>query len=155
MPEYILDHGSAEASKRFNSLDEFTQGYIEALFFTACDESDQDESGNPNQSPEWSLAMLDESAWIVIEADCEAMQRQIAIFLQINDLEAICDKALQDDDNAERKAGRDFLYTRNGHGCGFWDGDWAEPHAERLTFCAKAFRENDLYISDDGKLYLS
>lgn len=30
-------------------------------------------------------------------------------------------------------AGRDFWYTRNGHGCGFWDGDWPNPIGEELA----------------------
>jgi len=30
-------------------------------------------------------------------------------------------------------AGHDYWLTRNGHGCGFWDGDWKEPAATVLT----------------------
>jgi hypothetical protein len=34
-------------------------------------------------------------------------------------------------------AGHDFQLTRNGHGAGFWDGDW--KHGDELTALAKTF----------------
>ena len=43
--------------------------------------------------------------------------------------------------------------TRNGHGAGFWDGDWPEPVASRLTKSAKRFGSFDLYVGDDGKVH--
>ena len=38
-------------------------------------------------------------------------------------------------------------------GAGFWDGDWKEPHGDRLTELSKTFGEVDLYVGDDGKIY--
>jgi hypothetical protein len=54
-------------------------------------------------------------------------------------------------------AGHDFWLTRNGHSAGFWDGDWDfngenEP-GETLTRIAWSFKEVDLYVGDDGKVY--
>lgn len=51
-----------------------------------------------------------------------------------------------------RKAGQDFWLTRNGHGAGFWDGDW-EKDGELLTQASKVFGEVDLYVGDDGQIY--
>jgi hypothetical protein len=51
------------------------------------------------------------------------------------------------------QAGHDFWLTRSGHGCGFWDGDWSEPHAATLTKASKRFREPYLYVGDDGKIH--
>lgn len=34
MPEFILDMGSPDGAKSFAALDDFTQGYVEAAFFT-------------------------------------------------------------------------------------------------------------------------
>lgn len=59
------------------------------------------------------------------------------------------------------RLGHDFWLTRNGHGAGFWDGDWDrdEPDigpmllGDRLTTLAKNYGECDLYIGDDGKIY--
>jgi hypothetical protein len=61
----------------------------------------------------------------------------------------------QDIDGRYEQAGHDFWLTRNGHGSGFWDGDWAEDAGERMTESAKDFRECYLYVGDDNKLYFS
>lgn len=50
------------------------------------------------------------------------------------------------------QAGHDFWLTRNGHGAGFWDGDWPE-HGDRLTKECKQYAEINLYIGDDNKIY--
>lgn len=52
-----------------------------------------------------------------------------------------------------KRAGHDFWLTRNGHGAGFWDGDWPEPQATRLTDAAHAYGEVWLYVGDDGLIY--
>lgn len=52
------------------------------------------------------------------------------------------------------RAGHDFWLTRNGHGAGFWDGGWPEPMADTLTNAAKSFGGCDLYVGDDGRLYI-
>jgi len=44
------------------------------------------------------------------------------------------------------RAGHDFWLTRNGHGAGFWDGDWPEAAGEALTKASKAFGSVDLYV---------
>lgn len=50
------------------------------------------------------------------------------------------------------QAGHDFWLTRNGHGAGFWDGDWPE-HGDKLTDACKQYPEVDLYIGDDDLIY--
>jgi len=54
----------------------------------------------------------------------------------------------------EEQAGQDFWLTRNGHGAGFWDGDWPE-HGEYLTWRSERAGElfGGLYRGGDGKLY--
>lgn len=49
-------------------------------------------------------------------------------------------------------AGTDFWLTRNGHGAGFWDGDWGDD-GEVLTECAKSFGLSDVYVGDDNQFY--
>lgn len=51
------------------------------------------------------------------------------------------------------QAGHDFWMTRNGHGVGFWDGDWIEPYAGQLDRLAKSFDQVDLYRGSDGRIY--
>jgi hypothetical protein len=55
---------------------------------------------------------------------------------------------------AIERAGHDFWLTRNGHGAGFWDGDWPEDVGERLTAASKTFGECFLYVGDDGRIHL-
>ena len=50
------------------------------------------------------------------------------------------------------EAGHDFWLTRNGHGAGFWDGDWADK-GDVLTKGAEKFKGVDLYVGDDGRIY--
>lgn len=147
MPEYILDHGSIEGARTFHSLDEFTQGYIEALFFTATDWDDKDDGDNPNQSPDWSVDMLAPEALAAIIADCARFQAERRV-----DLDEVCDQErIKGYDEAQ--AGRDFLYSRNRHGCGFWEIDGAA--ADSLNRFAHTFSESsNLYLGEDGKLYI-
>ena len=49
--------------------------------------------------------------------------------------------------------GHDFWLTRNGHGAGFWDGDWEEPQATELDKAATSYGEFDLYLGDDGQIH--
>jgi hypothetical protein len=49
------------------------------------------------------------------------------------------------------QAMHDFCLTRNGHGAGFWDGDWS--NGDELTKIAKSFGELNAYVGDDNKIY--
>ena len=48
------------------------------------------------------------------------------------------------------RAGHDFWLTRNGHGAGFWDGDWPEGDGKILTDISKTFGPSDLMVTDDN-----
>ena len=56
-------------------------------------------------------------------------------------------------DDPATAAGHDFWLTRNGHGAGFWDGDWPDEVGERLDKAAKKYGQVDLYVGDDGKIW--
>jgi hypothetical protein len=58
-------------------------------------------------------------------------------------------------DEDDSNLAHDFWLTRNGHGAGFWDGDYEEEIGEKLTKLAKTFPEVNLYVGDDGKVYQS
>lgn len=49
--------------------------------------------------------------------------------------------------------GHDFWLTRNHHGAGFWDRGHGDA-GERLTEVAHSFGESDVYVGDDGRLYV-
>lgn len=132
-------YGTASVCTLWGDLDAFTQGYVEALFFTESGgEADGKEIGDAG------FADLDPDALAKILADCAKFQ----------DSRAWADTLEGHQGADEEHAGRDFWYTRNGHGCGFWDGDWPEPYATQLTDATKAFGEVSVYLSDDGKVCL-
>lgn len=67
-----------------------------------------------------------------------------------------------DSDNAEAwehvkrdpgQVGHDFILTRNGHGAGFWDRGLGAL-GDVLTEWAKSFGSVNLYVGDDGNLYV-
>lgn len=50
--------------------------------------------------------------------------------------------------------GHDLWLTRNGHGTGFWDRGLGVV-GNRLADAARVYGGSDLYVGDDGKLYVS
>jgi hypothetical protein len=112
-------------------LDDFTEAYITAaLWSTTDDEGDS----------------LD-SNYDIDDVATECLQRMI------EDCSAFQHKHGDLFEGREEGAGHDFWLTRNGHGAGFWDGDWEEPTATTLTNASKKFGEVDLYVGDDGMIY--
>ena len=56
----------------------------------------------------------------------------------------------------DARIAHDFWLTRNGHGAGFWDGDYdgADGHfGLALTDAAKTWGGLDIYIGDDNRLH--
>lgn len=149
MPEFQLDTSGTiyvpgalghpapgmETAYTWRILDDFTQGYIEAMFFTAtgtAEDGDLREATFANLAPETLASII---------ADCDKFRDDAKIVVCVG--------------NRDAEAGRDFWYTRNGHGVGFWDGDWPEPCASDLDKAARQFHAVDLYRGDDGKVYLA
>lgn len=73
-----------------------------------------------------------------------------------NDAAAFLSEHREDIGDNLSQAGHDFWLTRNGHGAGFWDRPevYGQEQCDRLTDAAHACSESDLYIGDDGKVYL-
>lgn len=136
MPEFILDHGSPDAAIRFAALDKFTQGYIEAMFWTA-DEEITDASFD-ELAPEALALAIEDCNDFNLSADCWL------------------DKAYQHGTMSYdmHRAGVDFWLTRNHHGDGFWDRGLGAA-GDELTKQAHAYGSCDLYRGDDGLLYLA
>lgn len=141
MPQFILDKGDADSARQFNQLDAFTQGYIEAMFFT--DASDPDDGDLANAT----FADLHPDSLAEIIRECAEFQRDNAELLQ----RAYDRGEAQMIYDAER-AGNDFWYTRNGHGTGFWDRNLGEV-GDKLAAISR-YQEVDLYEGDDGFIHL-
>jgi hypothetical protein len=124
-------------------LDEFTLAYIEAALWASNDESDG--SGGEPLDANYTINDIAPETLEKMVADCDRFQKENA-----------ADIATGDDHpqyTASERAGHDFWLTRNGHGAGFWDGDWEEAAGERLTAACEACGEYNLYVSDDGLIY--
>ena len=124
-------------------LDKFTRHYIICALWAENDQSDPETGGDP----------LDDNFDIEdIAPDClEAMIADCAKFQKEN----AKDLATWDDGQhtAEEMGGHDFWLTRNGHGSGFWDGDWKKKVGKRLTKASERFGTVTLYVGDDKKIY--
>lgn len=141
MPEFILDRGAPAASRRYAALDDFTRGYIEAMFFTETG------TGDDGEMEHVTLDDLAPETWAKLEADCRAFQEANA-----DDLAEACDTVAAEGYDMEA-AGRDYWYSRNGHGVGYWDRQLGAI-GDKLHAVAK-HHAVDLYLGDDGRLYLA
>lgn len=139
MPEFTLDLGSGQAGPHlWCDLDSFTQGYIEAMFFTDASDSDDGDLADgafDQLAPETIAAVI---------VDCDKFQKENADHLL--QFEQITGRPLD-------HAGHDFWLTRNGHGAGFWDRG-AGTVGDTLTGACKHYRSCNLYRGDDDLIYL-
>lgn len=125
------------------TLDSFTSAYVQTALW-----SETDDDGEPLDKRFDQTDLAPETLATMVE-DC-------AKFQAANGEDIDCDGApvaRDTGDDSRAMAGHDFWLARNGHGAGFWDGDWPEPQASRLTGAAEAFGEFNLYIGDDGMIY--
>ena len=113
--------------------DMFTWAYIDCALW-----SSMDDNGTPLDDNHDATDLAPETL--------ERMKADCALF-KVQYWESICGDL--------SSAGHDFWLTRNGHGAGFWDGDWPEDVGENLTEACRLWGEVDLYLGDDGKIYAS
>ena len=117
-------------------LDTFTEAYVTcALWLT----DEEPKSGAWLQNHPYTTENIDAESLARIVADCEQFQ---------------ADNCADFTEYELASAGHDYFLTRNGHGAGFWDGDWEPELGRKLTTYAARRGESSLYIGDDGRLYL-
>lgn len=137
MPEYYLDTNLDH--DKWMSLNAFTRGYIECAFWTGDEESGILDMGFHDLAPAALECMISE---------CKAFQD-----FAKDDLGLYCQVL------SENNAGTDFWLTRNNHGAGFWDRGMGDLHTDtiggRLSRDAKSFGSCDLYVGDNGRIYVS
>ncbi len=126
---------------------DFVAAYIEAALWSSSDQSD-DQGGAPLED-NYDTSDIDPEAMQQIIEDCQRFQQENEA-----DLEEYYELiATNPEWNSEEYAGHDFWLTRNGHGAGFWDREVGDV-GDRLSEAAEAFGEVDLYVGDDGRLYV-
>ncbi len=139
MPAFHLDMGSSEGANQYQDLDAFTQGYVQAMFFTDTGDQENEELENA------SFEELAPEALAGIIKDCRRFQEENrkSIDLAVEN----CPSAYDDE-----RAGMDFWYTRNHHGVGYWDRQLGEV-GDVLTTEAQKWHEVYIYRGDDGQIY--
>jgi hypothetical protein len=130
-----------------HDLEEFLTAYIEAAIW--CNEEDL-KDGNGN-----AITEIAPEAVAFMREDCLAfLQHKLggSLIAVAERLDAEGQWSLPGGVGCSilAYAGHDFWLTQNGHGCGFWDGDWPEGIGKGLAELSKSFGEVFLYIDDNG-----
>lgn len=139
-----------DVCKYASQFADFWRGYTQAIGFTAHDDSESGESlfsgsgefddNYPNCADEY------------LDKLTEDERKEL-----LNDASGFFFDSLSDiKDNAEQ-AGHDFHLTRNHHGAGFWDGDWADDVGKRLTDVAHIYGNCELMgkLDKNGEIELA
>lgn len=135
MPEFIPEH-----TPIYQGTDRFTDGYLDAAEWLLDEEIDRE-----------AIEGWHDDAVRQAIADCTAFQNQYADLLQV-----YYDIVGRD----ARSAGIDLWLTRNHHGAGYWDRNAhgnaiAKDALAELTEAAHQMGDKDVYLGDDGYLYLT
>ncbi len=123
--------------------DEFLSAYFDAALWSSTayvGEPDTEDEGEP-MDENYGLEDFDRETLKNMMAEARMWRSSVEPILE--DLEGF----------EESQVGHDFWLTRNGHGVGFWDGDWPEPEATQLDEASKKAGEINLYVGDDGLIY--
>ncbi len=115
-------------------MDKFLRQYLETALWSSTEMNDE---GTPLDK-NYSMQDFSDEALERANEDLEAFQLKAGVLLDGLDLTDVA---------------HDFWLTRNGHGAGFWDGDYQEEIGEKLTKISKQFGECNIEIGDDKKLY--
>jgi hypothetical protein len=118
-------------------INDIFKHYIIAALWSTNDYSDES-GGEPLDSNYSKNDISDETL--------EKLFKEVKEFIEIN-----ADLITESKQSAEQ-IGHDFWLTRNHHGAGFWDRNLGDI-GDKLTKAAQAFKEIDIYVGDDGRLY--
>jgi len=125
----------------------FWHAFVNALLFTETDESDPETGGDP-LDVNYDMCDLDDTSLAVLCVQCSEFWKMAG--------ESVRESYHNGAAALPALAGHDFVMSRNGHGCGFWDGDWTpEETADFLDQCARAFGEIEAYVGDDRAIHVS
>lgn len=125
----------------------FLKAYITCALWSSNDD------GGDSLDANYDVDDLAPSALRAMREDCARFEREAAAELE----EAygnFRNGGANPREYTASDAGHDFWLSRNGHGAGFFDRDLAEA-ADKLQERARAFGDCELYVGDDGKIYVS
>lgn len=133
------------------STDKIFDGYVECALWSSMDNSN--EQGGEPLDRNYTRNDIAKSALLKMRADVDA-------FYEAN--RADCDTCVSprpSEWSADEQIGHDLWLSRNGHGAGFFDAYKGTPYsddvADRLQEAARKLGEQDLYVGDDGQIYVN
>ena len=131
-------------------LDRMVQHYAGCAIACAPNWNSEDEYDNHHTLERDGYTIFD-----IAPSTLESMRADCAAFLAVNESDLReWNGHSPNGSEWQEMAGYHFWLTRNGHGAGFWDGDYPEPIGQRLTVNAHGFGEIDPYLGDDGLIYI-
>ena len=148
MKKFKLQSNKEKIMINAYDTDEFTRAYMEAILFA---ETDWD--GEPLDA-NYDISDFSQESLSAIKKDCAEFQAQANIG-EIDGAPSYLPPAQLRQPrkvDSDGMAGHDFWLTRAGHGGGFWDGDWPEPHGDRLTKLSEKFGGVCVTVDDDTTL---
>lgn len=128
---------------RWQVLDSFTKGYIEAMFFADGKIYDMDGNETGDEFNNYGFSAISDVSLGNIVADCVDFQYTYTELLE---------KAYEHMNYEPNRAGNDLWYSRQGHGTGFWDRGLGNL-GDALTNAARLEGERYPYLGDDLKIY--
>jgi hypothetical protein len=135
MPEFILNRTDTM------HLSDFVEGYVEAMFFTNGDMCDE---YGENKLNELGSARLPAHTLATIKDQCEAFRH--AHVKTSNGFTITTERLLKlQKDYDDAQAGRDFWFTRQGHGVGYWDRE-ALSSSTGEALSAAARKQGEAYV---------
>ena len=128
-----------------------TLQYLETALWSSHDWDDMDDSDNPTHFDEnYCVADFTDEAADIARKECEYFVHLLECY---NPLDCnLLEQALEFGDYEQ--LGHDLWLTRNGHGCGFWDGDYGDKLGRKLTDECKPYGGQHVLIDENGKLHL-
>jgi len=127
----------------FAKFDEFTQGYITCALW-----AETDSDGKPFDQ-NYEHVDIHINALHDAIADCKRFQEENAETLKV-----AYEHYAVGNWTPESQAGHDLWLSRNGHGVGFWSRGLPDDIGNALTVAAAKFGQRNLYVGDNGWLYL-
>ena len=126
---------------------EFVQGYLDcALWTSTFPDSEDPENRTIPMDRGYSLSDI-------APEDMARMKAEASAFCALHeaDLDTFEGPSRE---GPSYKCGVLLWLNRNRAGAGFWDGDFPIRVGDRLSAAAIALGEQDLYVGDDGQIFL-
>lgn len=133
MPKFELNDNSVAAE--YDALSDFCKTYVEAMFFT--NDFANGDPENEFKMNELGVRRLPRESIRAIKRDCDKF---LALEVDGKTVQQWIDESELDSECTGTPA-HDFWYSRQGHGCGFWDGDYSDVIGEALDKAAKQMGE--------------